>query len=765
MITQSILKKVSHLITKGDFGLEKENLRVDKNGKLALTQHPSIFGDKSENQFITTDFSESQIELITPPLPSIEEMYNFMHTLHDVVSNELGDELLWTQSLPPILPDESLIPIAKYQNSSKELEDYRNTIAEVYGKHRQMICGVHFNISLVDELFVALQKELGNSIPIGDIKEEVYLKITRGLMRYRWILVWMFGESPIAEPNFKVMSLTTHEEQFMSCKAGMALRVGPLGYRNKDNYIMNFDSIEEYQNIIDKLVSKGELHSAKELYLPIRMKFLDRDKGKPTYLEVRFLDLDPLSPTGIDKDALYATYMLFLYSLLCEEDVAFDETEQYNATLRQDISSCYGRCSNASFPAKISNGKTIAEEAHSFIQKMRSVLSEFGVTENPIYAATLDKMEQLAIKPTMRKGVILAEQSKKHGFIEYYLNLAKKYKKDAELSGYRFWGAETMEMSTQLLMRAALCKGVGIEILDQSENFIRLSKENNSQLVIQATKTAIDNYATVLAMGNKVVTKKLLSESGVMVPAGGEYFTKQEALNSFSSYKNRAIVIKPKSTNFGIGITILKDNSNIANFEKALNIAFGHDNCVLIENFVEGREFRIFVIDNEVVGVLHRVPANVEGDGTRTVRELVELKNQDPRRGKGYRTPLEKIALGEEESLFLELQGATFETVVKSGEKLYLRENSNISTGGDSIDFTDDIDVSYKTIAVRAAQAVNARITGVDMMIKDIKEAASETNYSIIEINFNPAIHIHCFPYKGKNRRLNFKILKALGFE
>ena len=765
MINQNILKKVSHLITKGYFGLEKENLRVDKNGQLALTPHPAIFGDKSDNQFITTDFSESQIELITPPLPSIEEVYNFMHTLNDVVSNELDGEMLWPQSLPPLLPDASQIPIAKYQDTSKELEEYRNTIAEVYGRNRQLICGIHFNVSFTEELFTTLQKELGGGVSIGDIKEEVYLKITRGLMRYRWILIWMFGETPIAEPNFKVVSLTTNKEQFMYCKAGVALRIGPLGYRNKYNYIMNFDSIAEYQSVIEKLVYKGELHSAKELYLPIRMKFLAKDSGKPSYLEVRFLDLDPLSPTGVDKDALYATYMLFLYSFLYEEQSPFNDIEQQNATQRQDIASCYGRCSNASFPTNLSQGETIAEEALNFTHKMRSVLSEYGVTENPIYSSTLDKMEQLAKDPSMRKGVILAEKCKEHGFIEYYLSLAKRYKTEAELTGYRFWGEESMEMSTQLLMRAALCKGVGVEILDRSENFIRLSRGDNRQLVVQATKTAIDNYATVLAMENKVVTKRLLAEQGIMVPAGGEYFSSQEALNSFPQYENRAIVIKPKSTNFGIGITILKENKDINNFEKALNIAFEHDNCILIENFIEGREFRIFVIDDEVVGVLHRVPANVVGDGVHTVRELVELKNQDPRRGKGYHTPLEKIALGREESLFLEMQGASFETVVKSEVKLYLRENSNISTGGDSLDFTDDIDSSYKEIAVSAAKAVSARITGVDMMIRDIKEVADSVNYAIIEINFNPAIHIHCFPYKGKNRKLNFKILDALGFK
>lgn len=797
MITKTALKKISHIITKGKFGLEKENLRVNSDGQLAITPHPLVFGDKSKNQYITTDFSESQIEMITPPLPSIEEAYNFMYTLNDVVTNEIGEEILWPQSLPPRLPCEDEIPIAKYKDSSKEQEEYRENIAKIYGKYRQMICGIHFNISLAEEVFEALQKELDCNMSLGDIQEEAYLKITRGLMRHRWLLIWMFSETPIAEPTFKVRSLKDDQERFLRCKSGIALRSGPQGYRNRENYILDFNSIEGYNNIIDELISEGKIHFAKELYLPIRMKFLAEDKGRPSYLELRFIDLDPLSPSGINKDALYASYLMFLYSFLCDEEGVFDEKEQLDATIRQDLSSCYGRCPDASFPEEIGAGASMAEDAMSIINNMRSVLTEFGITKNPIYADILDKMEHLANNPNDRKGIVLFDDYKKmgfmqyhptldkieklasdpycketvfykhndeNGFINYHLDIAKKYKEESLEKGYRFWGLEDMEMSTQLLMRASLCKGVGIEILDRSENFIRLSRDNNHQLVVQATKTNIDNYATVLAMENKVVTKKLLSENNIMVPAGGEYFSKADALAEFKKYQNRAIVIKPKSTNFGIGITILKNNLDITYFDKALNIAFEHDSCVLIEDFIEGREFRIFVIDGEVSAILHRVPANIEGDGIHSVRELVQIKNQDSRRGKGYRTPLEKLSLGEEEALFLELQDASFDTIVPKGDRLYLRENSNISTGGDSIDFTDDVDFSYKTIAVEAAKAVGAKITGVDMMIQNIEESANDSNYSIIEINFNPAIHIHCFPYEGENRKLDFKILKALGY-
>jgi glutamate--cysteine ligase len=99
------------------------------------------------------------------------------------------------------------------------------------------------------------------------------------------------------------------------------------------------------------------------------------------------------------------------------------------------------------------------------------------------------------------------------------------------------------------------------------------------------------------------------------------------------------------------------------------------------------------------------------------------------------------------------------------GEIVFLRENSNISTGGDSIDFTDDVPDSYKQIAIKAASALNVKITGLDMIIQDLTQESTLNNYAIIELNFNPAIHIHCHPFKGKNRKLNEKLMDVLGYK
>ena len=142
---------------------------------------------------------------------------------------------------------------------------------------------------------------------------------------------------------------------------------------------------------------------------------------------------------------------------------------------------------------------------------------------------------------------------------------------------------------------------------------------------------------------------------------------------------------------------------------------------------------------------------------------MIEKKNRDPLRGTGHKTPLEKIQINESLKLFLQQQNLTIDSVVPEGKRLYLRENSNISTGGDSIDVTDTVPDSFKQTAVKAAKSVGANICGVDMMIENMDDGSSP--YSIIELNFNPAIHIHAYPYKGKERNIAYPILKLLGFQ
>jgi D-alanine-D-alanine ligase and related ATP-grasp enzymes len=323
---------------------------------------------------------------------------------------------------------------------------------------------------------------------------------------------------------------------------------------------------------------------------------------------------------------------------------------------------------------------------------------------------------------------------------------------------------EGLELSTQMMIKEALERNIKVEVLDWDDNFIRLIQGEKVEYIKQATKTSKDTYIAPLIMENKEVTKIVLRENGIRVPDGITIKSIEEGLERIETFWGKDLVVKPKSTNFGQGVVILKGDYSREDVRRAMELAFTYDSSILLEEFISGKEYRFFVVEEEVVAILHRVPANVTGDGFHTIRELVEEKNRDPLRGKGYVTPLEKIVLGQIEKEYLDSQGKTFDTIPLKNETVYLRENSNISTGGDSIDYTDEVIEEYKQIAVQAAKSAGAKICGADIMIRDIHKKPTSNNYGIIEINFNPAIHIHDFPYQGKNRFVEKKILDLLGF-
>ncbi|MGL5175341.1 MAG: bifunctional glutamate--cysteine ligase GshA/glutathione synthetase GshB, partial [Cetobacterium sp.] len=188
-------------IKKGNFGIEKESLRVKENGELAITPHPKIFGDKIKNPFITVDFSESQLELITPAEKSVKEAYNFLKNIHEIVSINLKEEYLWSQSVPPILPNENEIPIAKFPNN-KDLEIYREKLAEKYGRKKQLLSGIHFNFSFDDEFLEELYNLLKPNAEFKEFKNSVYLKISRNYFKYGWIIIYLLGASPVVHETY-----------------------------------------------------------------------------------------------------------------------------------------------------------------------------------------------------------------------------------------------------------------------------------------------------------------------------------------------------------------------------------------------------------------------------------------------------------------------------------------------------------------------------------------------------------------------------------
>ena len=399
------------------------------------------------------------------------------------------------------------------------------------------------------------------------------------------------------------------------------------------------------------------------------------------------------------------------------------------------------------------------EEAKVVAEELIAFAKEISLPTMPL----LDQLLPMLEDPGKTFAGRLYQASQRSSQAQVATELGVSYHQVAWEKPYQLAGFTNMELSTQILMFDAIQKGIKVEVLDESDQFLKLSIDEHVEYVKNANMTSKDRYIVPLIMANKTVTKKILAENGFRVPAGAEFATVEKALAAYPQFADRGFVVKPKTTNYGVGISIFKDGASLEDYQAAVRLAFAEDQSILVEAFLAGTEYRFFVIDGQVEAILLRIPANVIGDGRRTIKELVAEKNTDPLRGTHHRTPLEKIQLGELEQLMLKEQGYHIDSVPEKGQIVYLRENSNISTGGDSIDVTDQFNDDYKKIAADAVTALQARISGIDLIIPDKEKPAEDPGaYGIIEANFNPAMHMHIYPYQGQSRRLTMSVLKLL---
>ena len=366
---QEMLNKLKELFTpyellKGNYGIEREGLRVNDKGELSLKNHPSVFGDKVDNSYITTDFAESQIEVITPPFKNVEETYNFTNSLYDIVAMEIGEEYLWPQSMPSIVPDDDKIKVSEYgeNEKGKEARLYREKLIEKYGGKKQLICGIHYNFSFNDELLNKLynsevNSELFNNTNIiikleyKEFKNNIYLKITRNYLRYRWLIIYLLGASGVVDKSYIgncVNSAKKIADDGFSNEGALSYRNSECGYKNKVDLFPNYNSVEEYIESLKGFINDKLIDSHKELYSSIRLKpndvsdFLNSlNTDGIQYLEYRSIDINPFEKGGISLDDLYFLQLFNLF-LLIDEESDYDKWQEEGVE-NQNIISKFGQ--------------------------------------------------------------------------------------------------------------------------------------------------------------------------------------------------------------------------------------------------------------------------------------------------------------------------------------------------------------------------------------------------------------------------------------
>jgi len=296
--------------------------------------------------------------------------------------------------------------------------------------------------------------------------------------------------------------------------------------------------------------------------------------------------------------------------------------------------------------------------------------------------------------------------------------------------------------------------------------YIRLNDQSLVQLGygvfqkrIQATVTANTNMIAVDLAGNKHATKTLLGGMGVPVPKGYEVRNIEDLEGTIEEI-GFPVVIKPVDGNHGKGATVginSLDDAKIA-FEKAKE----YSRWIIVEKQLVGFDYRALVVNNRLIAVAQRVPANVVGDGKSTIQNLIEKTNADPRRGYGHENVLTQIDIDNQTLRCIRKAGYALETVLPADEILHLKTTANISTGGTAIDCTDEVHPKNIFLFERIARIIGLDVAGVDVIAPNVSEPLSESGGGIIEVNAAPGFRMHLAPSEGIGRNVAEHVIDML---
>lgn len=339
-------------------GIEKESLRVTTEGHLAHTPHPAVLGSALTHPQITTDFSEALLEFITPPSHRIGTLLEQLQGSHQYTYQHLGDELLWSSSMPCMVGNEADIPVALYgsSNRAKMKTIYRVGLGHRYGRTMQTVAGVHFNFSLATPFWAFMHQHEGSSEDLDDFITRRYFDLIRNFRRNYWLLIYLFGSSPAICRSFvkgreHTLIPFNNDDHTLHLPFATSLRMGDLGYQSsaQESLYVCYNSRASYVKTLGRAIatpyppyqevglrnSAGDYLQLNTSLLQIENEFYSAIRPKRTaqkaetaltalcrrgveYIEVRCLDLDPYAPLGVTAEQLRFLDVFLLHCALHE---------------------------------------------------------------------------------------------------------------------------------------------------------------------------------------------------------------------------------------------------------------------------------------------------------------------------------------------------------------------------------------------------------------------------------------------------------------
>ncbi len=453
------------VLSGGLKGVEKESLRVDADGLLSMKRHPASLGSALTNRYITTDFSESLLEFVTPAFATTWEALQCICDIHQFTYSQLDGEMLWPASMPCLIPGNDDIPLAEYGTSNVGLMKtiYRRGLGYRYGRQMQLISGVHFNYSLPGDFWPVYRQILGVEQDAEQFRSDQYLGLIRNFRRMGWLVLYLFGASPAFCKSFTsgaAGSMKSLEANTLFEPYATSLRMSDLGYSNQNQSKINIslNSLDEYVSDLKAAICTPEpayraigvkvdgqyrqlnanlLQIENEFYSPVRPKRVAKSGEQPTaalrrdgieYVEIRSLDINPFDPSGINQNTMRFVEAFLIYCLLEDspklDDAALDEVRRnHTDTARQ------GRDSEFRL-VRGGQAVTLQVWATEIVSNVLAVAEAIDRHEaNESYADSVRLMQKLIDNPgeTPSARIIADLEQTQTSFFEYAFGLAKSH--------------------------------------------------------------------------------------------------------------------------------------------------------------------------------------------------------------------------------------------------------------------------------------------------------------------------------------------------
>ncbi len=450
------------LLREGLRGIEKETLRVDRDGRLSRRSHPALIGAALTHPFLTTDYSEALLEFVTPTCATPAQSLAFLHDLHQFVHRRLDGELLWPASMPCVLDPERQIPIARYGGSNTGMMKtvYRRGLGYRYGRAMQAIAGAHFNFSVSDEFWraSAAREAAGDE---SSHRSERYMGLVRNFRRHGWLVLYLFGASPALCRSFSPDGgerLEAFDRTTWFGPYATSLRMSDIGYRNKTQARLNIstNSLPQYIDGLVRAVTTedpayrdigivvdGHYRQLNSSMLQIENEYYSSIRPKPSkgttdrltvalrrdgvaYVEVRSLDLAATDPVGLNVEQLRFLEVLLVFCLLSDSP-SLSAAETAEIDVRDLDVAREGRRPGLKL---VCDGRetAIADLGRALLDSLDVVAALLDTPEDHGYGRAVAAQRALLVDPERTPSAVMlaAMRQQRQGFFAYVLELARR---------------------------------------------------------------------------------------------------------------------------------------------------------------------------------------------------------------------------------------------------------------------------------------------------------------------------------------------------